>query len=101
MPTFSPAQAYWNQRVALSNARDRILSLAQAVDQRSDLLPYQWAQLMAAALDFAPDLILELGRGRGNSTCAFTEASNINGPLANSESVLVRQLGAGDPSAPW
>lgn len=78
MPIFNPAQAYWNQRVALSNARERILSLAQAVDQRSDLWPYQWAQLMAAAIDFAPDLILELGRGKGNSTCAFTEASNIN-----------------------
>ena len=78
MPIFSPAQAYWNQRVALSSARDRILALSQAVDQRSDLWPYQWAQLMAAALDFAPDVILELGRGKGNSTCAFTEASNSN-----------------------
>ncbi|HLN03867.1 MAG TPA: FkbM family methyltransferase [Bryobacteraceae bacterium] len=78
LPTFSPARAYWNQRTTLAGARDRILSLGQAVDQRSDLWPYQWAQLMAAAIDFAPDLILELGRGKGNSTCAFTEASNIN-----------------------
>lgn len=30
-------------------------------------------------MDFAPDLILELGRGKGNSTCAFTEASNLHG----------------------
>lgn len=75
---FSPARAYWNQRDKLSSARARILALSEAVDQRSDLWPYQWAQLMAAAMDFAPDLILELGRGRGNSTCAFTEASNIN-----------------------
>jgi hypothetical protein len=48
------------------------------VNHASDLVPYQWAQLMAVALEFAPDLILELGRGKGNSTCAFTEASNLN-----------------------
>lgn len=74
---FSPAAAYWNQRVTLAGARDRILSLSQAVNQRSDLWPYQWAQLMAAAMDYEPDIILELGRGKGNSTCAFTEASNL------------------------
>lgn len=74
---FSPAQAYWNQREALASVRDRILFLSQAVDHQPDLWPYQWAQLMAAAMDFAPDLILELGRGKGNSTCAFTEASNL------------------------
>jgi hypothetical protein len=79
---FSPARAYWDQRATLSNARHRILSLAQAVDQHSDLWPYQWAQLMAVAIDFSPDLILELGRGKGNSTCAFTEASNINQGLS-------------------
>lgn len=79
LPTFSPAQSYWNQRTTLAGARDRILALSRAVDQRSDLLPYQWAQLMAAALEFAPDLIIELGRGKGNSTCAFTEASHLSG----------------------
>ena len=78
LPIFSPARAYWIQRTTLAGARDRTLSLCQAVDHRSDLLPYQWAQLMAAAIDFAPDIILELGRGKGNSTCAFTEASNLN-----------------------
>ena len=30
---------------------------------------------MATAMEFAPDLILELGRGKGNSTAAFTEAA--------------------------
>jgi hypothetical protein len=73
---FSPAQAYWNQRHALARARDRVLALGRAVNQPTDLSPFQWAQLMAVVMDYAPDLILELGRGRGNSTCAFTEASN-------------------------
>ena len=73
---FRPALAYWNQRHALASSRDRILALSRAVDRPSDCNPFQFAQLMAAAMDFRPDVILELGRGRGNSTCAFTEASS-------------------------
>jgi len=34
---------------------------------------------MACALEFAPDLILELGRGYGNSTLAFSQAANLLG----------------------
>ncbi len=71
----SPAQAYWNQRVLLSENHDRILALSKAVNRPSDLLPYQMAQLMAFAMEFAPDIILELGRGVGNSTCAFTQVA--------------------------
>ena len=77
MPTFSPAQAYWNHRTALAGARDRILALSRAVNHSSDLWPFQWAQLMSAVMDYEPDLVLELGRGKGNSTCAFNEASNL------------------------
>ena len=36
---------------------------------------FQWGQLFAATLDFAPTLIVELGRHRGNSTCVFTTAA--------------------------
>src|SRR5207248_1712314 len=35
----------------------------------------QWNQLLAFALEFRPDLIIELGRGHGNSTCCFLEAA--------------------------
>ena len=76
-PRFNPAAAYWNQRAALASARDRILALGQAVNYYSNLLPYQWAQLMAMVMEYEPDLVLELGRGKGNSTCAFAEASNL------------------------
>lgn len=79
MSIFSPAQCYWNQRQVLARAHDRILALSRTVNQASDLLPYQWAQLMSVVLDYQPDLVLELGRGRGNSTCAFTEAADLNG----------------------
>jgi hypothetical protein len=75
---FSPALAYWNQRLALADARERILTLSQAVNRPCDLLLYQWTQLMSVVMDYAPDLVLELGRGPGNSTCAFTEAAHLN-----------------------
>jgi len=70
------AQAYYNKRKFLSEHQDRILALSRAIDHQTDLSPYQWAQLIAFALEFGPDLILELGRGQGNSTCAFTQAAN-------------------------
>lgn len=56
--------------------RSTVEELAGIVDWDLDLLPYQWAQLFSLAAEFRPDLILELGRGRGNSTCAFTEAAH-------------------------
>lgn len=74
LPT--PAQAYWNQRHLLSEQRTHILALSQAVNRALDLRSDQWAQLMAFVLEFAPDVILELGRGLGNSTCVFTQAAH-------------------------
>ncbi len=73
---FTPGSAYWNQRLVLARSRERIEALSRAVDHASDLSLVQFAQLFASALEFAPDLIVELGRGWGNSTCAFTEAAN-------------------------
>jgi len=72
----TPSFALWNQRQILSDIRERIESLFDAVNHPTDLLLYQWVQLMSFALEFRPDFILELGRGAGNSTCAFTEAAN-------------------------
>jgi hypothetical protein len=80
MARFSPAAAYWNQRHTLARIGDRLQALFQAVNHPTDLSLPQWAQFAAMVLDFAPDLVLELGRGRGNSTCAFTEAANLLGP---------------------
>ncbi len=72
----TPAQAYWRQRDTLSDRREHLLALINAVGRPTDLPAYQWAHLMAFSLEFKPDLILELGRGWGNSTCAFTEVAN-------------------------
>lgn len=75
-PHTTPAPAYWRQRSFLKQRHERITQLYEAVAWPGDLLPWQWAQLMALARDYEPDLILELGRGKGNSTCAFTECVN-------------------------
>jgi hypothetical protein len=80
MRFFSPGRAYWNQRFVLAESRERILALSEAVGRPSDLSPFQFAQLMSTALEFSPEIILELGRGLGNSTCAFTEAANLLTP---------------------
>ena len=75
-PYFSAAQACWNQRETLAQLKPRILAFAGAAADPTSLALYQHAQLTAAALEFRPDLILELGRGYGNSTCDFTEVAN-------------------------
>ncbi|MBM0742905.1 hypothetical protein JOY44_15035 [Phormidium sp. CLA17] len=73
---FSPAFAVWNQRQVLQQKRDRLQALFHAVNDPDSLTLSQWVHLYAAVLEFKPDLVLELGRNVGNSTCAFTEAAN-------------------------
>ena len=80
MSTLTPASAYWNQRFALAACRERLLALHTAIGDPNSLSGPQFAQLFAYAMEFQPDLILELGRGDGNSTCLFTEAANQLGP---------------------
>lgn len=75
----TPAQAYWSQRQALGGRRQRLQGLREAVGRPNDLPAFQWAQLFTYALNFGPDVILELGRGQANSTCVFTEAANCLG----------------------
>jgi hypothetical protein len=60
---FSAAQAFWNQRVVLAELRSRLLTFSSVVNDPASLSLAQYAQLTAAALEFRPDLILELGRG--------------------------------------
>ena len=75
-PYFSAAQACWNQRLVIAELKSRIDEFSRLVGDTGSLWVSQYAQLIAAALEFQPDLIIELGRGFGNSTCAFTEAAN-------------------------
>jgi hypothetical protein len=94
--TFSPGRAVWNHRELLSRVRDRMLGLSRCVGRPTDLQPYQFAQLLASCLEFQPDLILELGRGYGNSTCAFTEAANLLGGASRSRVLSLCNSGEWD-----
>lgn len=73
---FRPGPALWRHRQVVAESGQRIRAFREAAAAPGDLLVYQYAQLLAAVLEFQPDLILELGRGWGNSTCLFTEAAN-------------------------
>jgi hypothetical protein len=70
------ATALWNKRQAISRAKERLAILHRVVDSPVDLDLATYIQLYAFCLDFAPDLIVELGRRYGNSTCVFTQAAN-------------------------
>jgi hypothetical protein len=76
---FHAGLAYWEQRDAIAAASTQLRRLAVAVDGGNDLALFQWGQLFAATVDFAPTLIVELGRHRGNSTCVFTTAAQALG----------------------
>ncbi len=80
MAIASPAQALWQQRHQLARHAPRLRQLIEAVKRGVDFNPYQWAQIMACTLEFQPDLILELGRDYGNSTCCFLEAAELLHP---------------------
>lgn len=69
------ARSYYDQRSAVADDAGRLRRLRELVDWPGDLTVAQWAQWYAVALEFGPDLILELGRGRGNSTALFTQAA--------------------------
>jgi hypothetical protein len=62
--------------------RDRLEALSVAVGRPSDLILCQWAEIAAFVLEFRPDLIVEMGRGWGNSTCCFVEVANRLGGVS-------------------
>jgi len=77
--TFDLAEALWNQRDRVLEASNRLLEYRRVVASPADLTEAQYHQLYAMTLDLAPDLVVELGRGYGNTTAVFTEAANAIG----------------------
>ncbi len=73
---FNAGSALWIQRYQLHKARPRLEKLAKTINRITDLGISQYAQLYAITLQFKPSLIIELGRGWGNSTAIFTQAAN-------------------------
>ena len=79
-PEFDIARAYYEQRHAIAEDLHRLRLLIGATHAAHDLTPAQWAQWYSVALSFRPDLIVELGRSKGNSTALFCQAaSRLNG----------------------
>jgi hypothetical protein len=70
------ARAYYDQRSAIAGDAPVLRALIEAVAAPNDLSSTQWAQWYSVACAYKPDLILELGRGRGNSTAVFAQAAS-------------------------
>jgi hypothetical protein len=62
---------FYQQRRQLAGDAGTLRKLIAAVESVGNLAPSQWAQWYGITLGFQPDLILELGRGHGNSTAMF------------------------------
>jgi|ERR1051326_664060 hypothetical protein len=87
--SFDLGAALWNQRADLQRNCQRLRQLCDTVHETKrswegrtvpvDMSFAQWVQLYAFSLEVRPDLILELGRAYGNSTCLFTEVANVLG----------------------
>ena len=72
----SPATSLWNERGYIASLKASLAALSGAIGEQSDFSLYQWVQILAFTVEFQPDLIIELGRRFGNSTCCFLEAAN-------------------------
>jgi hypothetical protein len=70
------ARYYYDQRERLAEDAVILQKLIDTVNAPHDLTQAQWAQWYSVALGFRPDLILELGRSKGNSTALFCQAAS-------------------------
>lgn len=76
------SRALVRQMGAISANEAKIRALHEAVGDPNSLSLNQWVHFHALALEYQPDLIIEFGRGYGNSTCAFVEAVHAYNPSA-------------------
>src|SRR5262245_14477561 len=72
---FDVAQCYYDQRHAIARDLERLKALREVTGTAGDLTLPQWTQWYGLTLGYQPDLIIELGRGRGHSTALFTQAA--------------------------
>jgi SAM-dependent methyltransferase len=81
--TFWPPTSAWPVGPQLESvlvSPDRFEVMHRLVASPPFDLPIEnWSELHDRTVAFKPDLVVELGRGYGNSTCVFTEAANAIG----------------------
>ena len=75
-PQFDIAQYYYDARARIAEDAPALKTLIAAVQSEDNLASPQWAQWYSVVLGFKPDLIVELGRARGNSTVLFCHAAS-------------------------
>ena len=61
--------------------RQRFATLREVVDWPGDLFLEQWLRLYDRAVSAEPDLLIEIGRGYGNSTVVLTDAAHALGTI--------------------
>lgn len=74
---FNIGRAVWLNRGILSERKSHLEKLARAINKLGDSGISQYAQLYSMVLEFKPTLIIEVGRGYGNSTAVFTDSANL------------------------
>jgi hypothetical protein len=78
VPAFDIMTALANQADTVSRSIERLSAMRRVIDVPA-LDWIEWLLLFAEAVDYRPDLIVELGRFHGSSTCALTEAATVLG----------------------
>ena len=71
-----PGLALWNQRHNVKDALPRLEAFLKALLDCSHMVmqPEDYATIFATVLEYKPDLVIEVGRNFGNTTCILTEA---------------------------
>lgn len=81
---FNAARAIWDNRERLNEVLPELravrTALQTAIGGPRDFVRQQWLQVISVVYAFKPDLIIELGRGYGNSTCALSIAAKMLRP---------------------
>ena len=81
---FDVARAIWDNRQRLKQALPELHAVRTALQTATggprDFVQQQWLQLVSVVYAFKPDLIIELGRGYGNSTCSMALAAKMLQP---------------------
>lgn len=74
---FHAGLALWKQRAVIAKSKKQLEDLAKAINRIGDSGISQYVQLYAMVLEFKPTVIVEIGRGYGNSTAVFTDSANL------------------------
>ncbi len=93
--SLDPVTAIWKNRATLAAMlpalRETRGTLQEMMGGSRDFIDQQWLQIASLIYDFEPDLIIELGRGYGNSTCAMALGAQQLGSKCRLLSVCLSQ----------